>query len=422
MRYSQLFPKTKKNDPKGAVAPNHKLLVRGGFIDQLMAGSWTLLPLGYRVLTNLCDIIREEMNATGAQEMSFPLLHPKEIWNETGRWDSAREVMYQLKDVREREFALSFTHEEIVMDLIRKHTDSYADLPLKLYQFSTKFRSELRATGGILRGREFYMKDLYSAHESEEDMMKYYWEVKDAYLKIFGRLGLKAVVTEASGGVFTENHTHEFQVFSETGEDIIYYCADCDWAYNKEIFSGRDGDSCPKCGGKLVEKKAIEAGNIFPLGTKYAEKMGAYFTDRSGQRKPFWFASYGIGPSRVMGIIVEAHHDDKGIIWPESVAPFKSHLIEVRGEGLEVRKRAEEVYRRLVEAGQEVLYDDREDVSAGKKFADADLIGIPWRLVVSERTGDKIEMKKRSESEGKLMTVEEVLGTKDEATKIVRLS
>lgn len=395
MKYSEAFPKqTLRADPKDAVAVNHKLLVRGGFIDQLMAGSWTLLPLGWQVVSKIIQIIREEMNATGAQEMLMPLLHPKEIWNETGRWEKAKEIMYQLKDAREREFALSFTHEEIVMDLIRKHASSYKDLPIKLYHFSTKFRNEVRATGGILRGREFLMKDLYSAHETEEDLMKYYEEVKEAYLRIFKRLGLEVIVTEAAGGVFTDKRTHEFQVLAEGGEDTIYYDPKTHTGFNKEIFDGKEKG--------LIEGRSIEVGNIFPLGTFYAEKMGAYFTSEKGEKKPYWFGSYGIGPTRVLGTLVEVYHDDRGIIWPEAVAPFKFHLVGLNGKG-------QDVYQKLVKAGAEVLFDDRDGVSAGEKFADADLIGCPYRLVVSDKTGSKVEVKKRQEKEPKLLDLHSLL-------------
>jgi prolyl-tRNA synthetase len=247
MLQSQLFPKTRKEAPKDAISVNHKLLVRGGFIDQLMAGSWTLLPLGFKVVTKINQIIREEMNAIGGQEMLMPLLHPKEIWNETGRWDKADEIMYKLKDTRSKEFALSFTHEEIVMDLLRKNIRSYQDLPVAVYHFSTKFRNEPRARSGILRGREFMMKDLYSAHVNEEDMMNYYEKVKGAYSKIFSRLGFNFRVVEASGGVFTDKHTHEFQVLDASGEDTVFVCNACDFAQNKEIFEGKVGEACPKC-------------------------------------------------------------------------------------------------------------------------------------------------------------------------------
>ncbi len=403
MRYSHYFPKTVKDAPKYEVAVNAKLLLRGGFIDKLMAGSYTLLPLGRLVERKIEDIIREEMNATGAMEMLMPLLHPKDIWNETGRWDTAAEVMYQFaKD--EREYALSFTHEEIVMDIIRKHITSYKDLPVKVYQFSTKFRNEPRAKSGILRGREFLMKDLYSAHTTREDLMKYYWEVADSYLRIFKRLGLEVKITEASGGVFTEEHTHEFQVPCETGEDTIYWKDDWKFAKNKEVMAEEELQDA-----SLSTSRAIEVGNIFPLGLRYAEKMGVTFMDESGTRRPIWFASYGIGPTRVMGTIVEVSHDDQGIIWPESVAPYQVHLIGIMNNELEIREKAEKAYRQLQEAGIDVLYDDRENAGAGEKFADSDLVGIPVRLVVSSKSGDKIEWKKRNEKGAELLSLEKVI-------------
>ena len=391
-----LFAKTQKTDPKDEVSINAKYLFRGGFIDKLMAGSFTLLPLGRRVERKIEQIIREEMDATGAQEVLMPLLHPKEIWNETGRWDSAKEVMYQFeKD--EKEYALSFTHEEIVMDLIRKHAGSYKDFPVKVYHFSTKFRNELRAKSGILRAREFLMKDLYSAHVSEEDLMKYYWDVADAYMNIFKRIGLHVVIAEAAGGVFTKQNTHEFQVICESGEDTIYHKEGWKYYKNKEIMTDEElNDS------EVKAVQAIEVGNIFPLGTMYSEKMHALFTDQDGSRKPLWFGSYGIGPTRTMGAIVEVSHDDKGIIWPKSVAPYQVYLV-----GLS--EKANDVYVELEKAGIEVLYDDREDVGAGQKFADADLLGIPVRLVVSAKTGDKIEWKNRSEEKTELLSLDEIL-------------
>jgi len=405
MRQSQLFPKTRKEAPKDAESINHKLLVRGGFIDQLMSGSWTLLPLGFRVVSKINQIIREEMNAIGAQEMLMPLLHPKEIWSETGRWDKANEIMYKLKDVRKKEYVLSFTHEEIVMDLLRKNTKSYQDLPVAVYHFSTKFRNEPRARSGILRGREFMMKDLYSAHVSEEDMLSYYEKVKEAYAKIFIRLGFNFKVVEASGGVFTDRHTHEFQVLDANGEDTIFACDTCNYAINKEIFEGKVGETCPKCKKGKIEKLngLVEVGNIFPLGTWYAERMRVYFTDEEGKKKPIWFASYGIGPTRVMGTLVEVNNDEKGIIWPTAVSPFDIHLIELPGA-----KNADKIYKELKESGTDVLWDDR-DVPAGEKFAEADLIGIPVRLVISEKTGEKIEWKERTSEKSELLSFEELL-------------
>lgn len=404
MLQSKLFPKTKKEAPKDAESVNHKLLVRGGFIDQLMAGSWTLLPMGFKVVQKINQVIREEMNAIGAQEMLMPLLHPRKIWDETGRWDKAQDIMYKLEDSRSREYALSFTHEEIVMDLVRKHIDSHKELPLAIYHFSTKFRNEPRARSGILRGREFLMKDLYSVHTTKEDLLNYYDEVKEAYKKIFKRLGFDFRVSEAAGGVFTDMNTHEFQVLAEGGEDTIFHCDTCDWAVNKEIFEGKKEDNCPLCKkGKVLEVKSIEVGNIFPLGSWYAERMRVYYTDEKGKKKPVWFGSYGIGPTRTMGAWVEVSHDDKGIIWNKTISPFDAHLIELPGA-----KNTKAVYEKLKEAGVDVLWDDR-GANAGQKFADADLIGIPVRLVVSKETGEKVEYKQRTKDETKTMTLEEIV-------------
>ncbi len=408
MHYSQLFGKSTKTWPKNEVAVSAKLLLKAGYIDKLMSGSYTLLPLGRRVERKIEHIIREGMNKTGAQEVLMPLLHPKNIWNETGRWDSAKEVMYQFeKD--DKEYALSFTHEEIVMDLIRKHATSYRDLPIKLYHFSTKFRHEPRAKSGILRGREFLMKDLYSAHLTQQDMQKYYQEVAEAYREIFKVMGLETKMVEAGGGVFTDQRTHEFQVLATEGEDTIYFCDKCDFAQNKEVFKGKEEENCPKCKrGKISAAKTIEVGNIFPLGTKYAEKMNVLFSDEKGKRQPLWFASYGIGITRCLGTIVEIYHDDKGIIWPESVAPFKVHLVGLNIDNKQIKQKIKDTYQQLLKQGVEVLMDDREDVSAGEKLAEADLLGIPHRLVVSSKTGDRIEYKQRSEKTVKLLSPEEV--------------
>src|SRR5581483_4205183 len=362
MRYSQLFGKTTKEAPKDEVSTNAKLLIRAGFIDKLMSGSYTLMPLGLRVVEKIIEIVKSEMNATGAQEMLMPLMHPKEIWNETGRWDKADEVMFKLKK-GEKEYALSFTHEEILLDVARKHLSTYRDLPLLLYHISTKFRSELRAKSGILRGREFLMKDLYSLHTTREDLDKYYWEVKDAYLNIFKKMDLEALVTEAAGGVFTDDLTHEFQVLSESGEDTIYHKEGWEYWKNKEIMSEEDLKDP-----HVREEKAIEVGNIFRYGVDYSQKMNVVFSDADGKKQNAWFGAYGIGLTRLMGVLVEKFHDERGIIWPRAVAPYQVHLISIK-------KDADQVYEKLKNSNIEVLYDDR-DISVGEKFADADLIGI----------------------------------------------
>ena len=411
MRQSNLFPKTQKLSPKDAESKNHRLLVRAGFIDQLMSGSWNLLPLGRRVLQKINKIIRSELDAIGCQEVLMPLLHPKNIWNETGRWESADEVMYKLIDAKKREFALSFTHEEIFLDLVRKHLDSYKDLPIALYHFSTKFRNELRAKSGILRGREFVMKDLYSVHAGEKDFWEFYEKVKGAYEKIFRQIGFDYKITKAGGGVFTDNFTHEFQVLAEDGEDLIYYCEKCSWAANKEVFdknavknpiSESAKSNCPECGSDVKNSSSIEVGNIFPFGTYYSDKMNVAFVDENGKKIAPYFGSYGIGTTRVIGAWVEVSHDEKGIIWSESIAPFEIHLIELPGG------KADAVYERLVDSGFEVLWDDRK-VSAGVKFADADLIGIPIRLTVSKKTKDSIELKRRNSEKTELLSLDKIL-------------
>lgn len=404
MKYSVLFGKTIREAPRDEVSVNAKLLWRGGFVDKLMGGSYTLMPLGLRVIKKIEQIIREEINNTGAQEILMPLLHPKSIWNETGRWDSAKEVMYQFKK-DEKEYALSFTHEEILLDLIRKHVNTYKDFPIKLYHFSTKFRNELRAKSGVLRGREFLMKDLYSVHTSSEDLDKYYSEVSDAYIRIFKKLGLDAIRVEAAGGVFTKDNTHEFQVICDAGEDEIIYCPGGDFAENTEISKVKEGKMCDLGHGPLKKVKAIEVGNIFRFGTVYSEKMNASFTDADGKKKFAYLGSYGIGLTRLMGTIVEIHHDEKGIKWPENVSPFDAHLIFLGS----ARKHADKVYSNLQKEGIEVLYDDRDDVAAGIKFADADLVGIPIRLVISDKSGEKVEFKKRDSDDIKLLWIEELI-------------
>jgi len=401
MLYSHLFGKTTKSIPKDEVALNAKLLIQAGYIDKLMSGSYTLLPLGRLVELKLEQIVRSEMNLLGCEEILMPLMHPKSIWNETGRWDSAKEVMYQLKK-DDKEYALSFTHEEVMLDLIRKHSQSYRDFPILTYHFSTKFRKEPRAKSGILRGREFIMKDLYSAHLSQKELDDFYWKVSESYLKIFKKIGLDVKIVESGGGVFTDLITHEFQVLNKAGEDTIYFCEKCDFAQNKEIAKVKAGDKCPKCEGIIKEEAGIEVGNIFRFGTSYSEKMNIGVIDNKGKKQFVYLGSYGIGMTRLIGVLAEVYNDTNGLMWPLEVAPFKAHLI-----GLDLEK-GKEIYKKLKENNVDVLFDDRE-VSAGIKLADCDLIGIPYRLVVSQKSGDKIELKKRNEEKSELLTLEEII-------------
>jgi prolyl-tRNA synthetase len=409
MKYSKLFAKTMKNPPKDADTVNHRLLTQAGFVDQLMAGVYSYLPLGLRVLKKIEEIVREEMDAIGGQEILMPVLHPKSIWETTKGWDNI-DVLFKIKSRTGKDYALGQSEEEVITPLVMKNVHSYQDLPKAVYQIHWKFRDELRAKSGIMRGREFYMKDLYSFHASQEDFERFYETAKKAYLKIYERLGLVAKVTEASGGNFTEKISYEFMILTDAGEDDILYCGSCEFCVNVEIAKVKEGDECPKCKkSKLKKARASEAGNVFDLGQKYTKDFDTTFIAQDGSQKFPIMGCYGFGVSRVMGVLVEKFHDDKGIIWPSSVAPFDVHLIGITKQELRIKEEADRVYKRLLEAGVEVLYDDREDVSAGAKFADADLIGIPVRLVVSSKSGDKIEWKKRASSETELLTPDEVL-------------
>jgi len=413
MRYSKLFGKTLKTVPAEAESASHKLFLKGGFIDQLAAGIYSLLPLGWRVHKKIEDIIREEMNAIDGQEVFLPTLQSKSLWQESSRWDNMEPPLFKLKDQHNRDYALGPTHEEVMTDLARRKITSYKDLPLYLYQIQNKFRNEIRSTGGLLRVREFVMKDLYSFHTSEEDLMNYFQKVIEAYKKIFFRCDLKVAVCEAGGGTIGGSVTYEFHVLSPVGEDKVVFCPKCSWGANQQISKQT---VCPKCKLSLEKSSSIEAGHVFALGTKYSEAMKAKFVDKDGSKKPIWMGCYGIGLGRLMAAIVEVHHDEKGIVWPKSVAPYQVHLIEIKNQNSKVKNTnqkskisANDIYKNLSAAGIEVLYEDREEVSAGEKFADADLIGIPVRLVISEKTGNKIEYKERNKEANKLLSLEEVL-------------
>lgn len=402
MRLSTYNFKTRRETPHDADSANAALLTRGRFIERGMAGVYNFLPLGWMVMENISAVIRKHMNKTGAFEGRFVTLQDKAVWDKTGRWESLKDVMYQFEDHSGRETGLGCTHEEVVVDLLSRQPLSYADFPYKLYQFQTKFRNEPRAKSGLLRGREFIMKDLYSAHVDESDFQTYYNAVKQAYHDIFKELGIPAVETVASGGIFTDNFSHEFQSPSPVGEDEIHICDACNKAINKEVLDRVD-HACPECGNReLRVESAIEVGNTFNLGTYYSDKMGVMYTGKDGQAKPFWFASYGIGISRAMGTIVEQHHDDKGIQWPVSVAPFTVHLVGLH-------QGADAMYDALTQAGISVLYDDRA-IAAGEKFADADLLGMPIRLTVGSKTPEgEVEWKARSEQGSHNLTIEEAI-------------
>ncbi len=416
MKQSQYFLKTSKTVFKDDVSINARLLEQGGFVQKVMAGVYSYLPLGVRVLQKIENIIREEMNTIGANEILMPSLQPSKNWVTTGRWDTL-DVLFKLGSRHPNNgdplpasysYALGPTHEEIVTPMAKSIISSYRDLPLAVYQIQTKFRDEARAKSGLMRGREFRMKDLYSFHASEEDLAKYYKVVAGAYKKIFERLGIPALYVEASGGTFAK-YSHEFQVETESGEDTIYVCNNCSLAVNKEIFD--DKKICTDCGKQdYRETKASEVGNIFELKTKFSDSFNLKFTAEDGSLQSVIMGCYGIGPSRCMGVIVEQSNDENGIIWPESVAPFMVHLIAIAGKDPAVTTAADKLYTDLQAANIEVLYDDR-DMSAGAKFADSDLIGIPNRIVVSSKTlaENSVELKKRTESESGLVSIGEII-------------
>lgn len=397
MKYSKAFIKTYRETPKEADNISSAYLLRGGYIDQEMSGVYSLLPLGYRVIDKINKIIREEMDAIGGQEVFLPTIQPKELWEETGRWDTMDPPLFKLKDRHDKEAALGSTHEEVIVDLARDRISSFKELPQMLYQIQTKFRNEQRFTGGLLRTREFLMKDAYSFHADQEEFEKYYDQVIEAYKKIFKRMGLNVHVVNSHSGSIGGKKSNEFMLLSETGENTIYLCGACDYAVNAELTSNLD--KCPACAGAVKSLKAIEIAHIFMLDDLYSKKMHASFTDKDGKKKNFIMGCYGIGIPRLMAAIVEVSHDDYGIIWPESVAPFKAVLIDLTNS-----EKGEEIYDKL-SSEIDILYDDRE-VAAGVKFSDADLLGVPYRLVISDKTEGKIELKKRAEKETKLLDID----------------
>ncbi|TSC85162.1 MAG: prolyl-tRNA synthetase [Parcubacteria group bacterium Gr01-1014_17] len=413
MKQSFLFTKTRRDAPKDEVSQNAKLLIRAGFIHKEMAGVYSYLPLGFRVLNKIIGIIREEINAIGGQELFLSALQDKAVWEKTGRWDErAVDSWFKTELKGGAETGLAFTHEEPLTALMRDHISSYKDLPKYPYQFQVKFRNELRARSGIIRGREFLMKDLYSFSKNEAEHMPFYEQVKKAYHAIFKRIGIgeKTVLTFASGGSFSK-YSHEFQTICAAGEDAIHLCEKCRIAVNDEIIT--EQTACPQCGNaQFAREKAVEVGNIFTLGTRFSDALGLQYRDETGKEMSVFMGSYGIGPGRTMGVAVELFSDEKGIVWPESIAPFSVHLVSLAGAGKsKAGKDADALYEKLQKAGIETLYDDR-DARAGEKFADADLIGIPFRAVISEKTpAGKVEIKKRTSDTVRIVSVNEFLKT-----------
>lgn len=382
---------------------------------QEMAGVYSWLPLGLRVLRNVEAIVREEMNALDGQEVLMSALQPKENWVQTGRWDNV-DVLFKMPSQTGKEYALGCSHEEIVTPLVQSFVHSYKDLPISTYQIQTKFRDELRAKSGILRGREFIMKDMYSFHRTQEDLDVYYKRVMDGYMRVFQRCGLDAKIVEASGGVFSDKRSHEFQVLTEAGEDRILTSPSWKYGQNEEVADLKEGDACPDHPAEKLEwKKGVEVGNIFQLGTKYSDAFGMTYAAEDGTKQPVIMGCYGIGVSRLVGTIVEACHDARGIRWPKSVAPFQVHLVTLRGKTPEahaqIQQAAQDLYDALLAKEIETLWDDREDASPGEKLADADLLGMPMRVLFSEKSlaEGSAEVKERDQETAKLVKIEDLM-------------
>lgn len=389
MYQSDLISKTRKQISQNEESLNAKILIKAGFIEQIMAGVYAYLPLGLKVIRNIENIIRDELSKISAQELLLPALQPKSYWEKTGRWDTL-DVLYKFTSYyTSTELALGSTHEEVITPIAKNFIQSYQDLPLSVYQIQTKFRDEKRAKSGILRGREFIMKDLYSFHSSQEDLDKYYELVTEAYMNIYKRLGIGDITlkTYASGGTFSK-YSHEFQTISEIGEDTIFVCEKCNIAINQEIIE--EQKTCPECNNSdLIQKKAVEVGNIFKLQTKYSQAFDLNFMDKKGINKPVIMGCYGIGVSRLMGILVEifAQNDSK-MLWPAEISPFDIHLIVLNTDSIKVIEKAEEIYNYLKLNGKDVLFDNRDE-RPGIKFAEADIIGITKRIIISSKTLEK---------------------------------
>lgn len=412
MKMTELFTKTSKTVPADETAKNARLLIQAGFVHKEMAGVYAYLPLGLRVLENIKAIVREEMNAIGGQEVMMTTLQPRDIWEKTNRWDDkVVDNWFKTKLVNGTEVGVGLTHEEPIVDALSAYISSYKDLPMYIYQIQNKFRNELRAKSGLLRGREFVMKDMYSLARTQEEHEQLYEKVADAYERVYSRLGIGETTyrTAADGGIFTTRFSDEFQTLSEVGEDTIYVDEAKKLAINKEIYTD---ESLAKLGlqkENLVEKRGVEVGNIFPLESKYTDALDLYYTDEAGEKKSIIMGCYGIGVSRLVGVLAEHFSDKNGLVWPENVAPFTVHLVGLASNGAAL-KQAEQLYSILTQAGISILYDNR-DARAGEKLADADLIGIPHRIVVSDKTvaSDTYEYKARTSVEPKQLSQTELL-------------
>jgi prolyl-tRNA synthetase len=420
MKLSKLFTKTRKSYPSDEVALNAQLLIKAGYIHKEMAGVYSFLPLGLKVLNNIEIIVRQEMDALGSQELAMTSLQDKEIWEKTNRWDDdVVDIWFKSELKNGTEVGFGWSHEEQIGSMVKEYINSYRDLPMSVYQFQNKLRNETRAKSGILRTREFLMKDMYSFSESEAQHKEFYDKVTEAYLNVYKKVGLgqDTFFTFASGGAFTDKFSHEFQTIVDAGEDTIYVNREKSLALNQEVFNN-DVLELLSLDRKDFEKvNACEVGNIFSFGSAKSEQLGINFTDKDGASRPVILGSYGIGISRLMGVIVEYFADPDGLVWPYNIAPYKVIICSI-GNSNQVQKESEKIYKHLTEKKIEVIYDDR-DVRPGEKFADADLLGIPLRVVVSEKNlaNNKLEIKQRSGKNNELIDFENLLSKIDEISK-----
>lgn len=396
MFWSKSFIPTIKEIPQEAESRAHQLMLRAGLARMLVSGVYSYLPVGLKVLDNIENIIRQEMDRAGSQELLLPCLQPQELWDKSGRNKQMEEVMIRFVDRRGRKMCLGPTHEEVITDLVSKHVSSYKQLPLVLYQIQTKFRDEIRPRFGLIRSCEFIMKDAYSFDSNEEGLDKNYNLMFEAYLRIFKRCGISCVVTEADSGVMGGNVSHEFMVLADSGEDMVFICESCNYAATNT--NADQTESCPKCESKVVKKKAIEIGHIFKLGDKYSKAQEAMFVDREGLKRPVIMGCYGIGVSRLIAAIIETNNDENGIIWPKEVSPFDIEIVPLNITNGQSKELALNLYEKLRAGGLEALLDDRDERS-GAKFYDADLIGIPLRVIIGERSlkTNEIELQYRAD-------------------------
>ena len=407
MKQSMMFIPTLKEAPKDAEAISHKLLARAGLVKQVAAGVYSYLPLGYKVIRKIENIIREELDELGCSELLLPVLCPSDLWKESGRWGDYGPELMRLKDRRDRDFLLGPTHEEVITFVARDYLNSYKKLPVALYQIQTKFRDEMRPRFALMRGREFSMKDMYSFHADEEDLAVWYKLVWDAYKRIFTRCGLEVKVVDSDTGQIGGKEAHEFMVMSEVGEDTITYCNKCEFGANVEHSGLAEGDKCPNCDGTISVAKGIEVGNIFNLGTKYSEPMKAFFLNKEGKSLPLVMGCYGLGVSRTLMAIVEQNNDESGIIWPDELKPFDFHIICVDPKKEDLKNTAFDIYNTL-RKDYACLIDDRFE-RPGAKFKDADLIGVPYRITVGRDVKDGlVEVKNRKNGDTNMVKIEDV--------------